>query len=94
MGVRPVNCPGRELPWRAPSAAVADEDRRQGGTVISGTVNQFGVRPDERDHDRGSSAPAAAASSAVEISRMRYFWTLPVTVIGKPSTILQYRGIL
>ena len=34
------------------------------------------------------------SSSLVEISRIRYFLTLPVTVIGNASTIFQYRGIL
>jgi hypothetical protein len=30
----------------------------------------------------------------MEISRMRYFWTLPVTVIGNSSAMWMYRGIL
>ena len=57
-------------------------------------VVELVVRADGRRHGRPPPPGSAPASAAVEISRMRYFWTLPVTVIGNPSTILQYRGIL
>ena len=33
-------------------------------------------------------------SSWIAVSRILNFWTLPVTVIGKPSTNFTYRGIL
>ena len=41
-----------------------------------------------RARDRG------ADQAAIASSRRRYFWTLPVTVMGKASTIRQWRGIL
>jgi hypothetical protein len=40
---------------------------------------------------RRSAVPAAFCrpSSSMEISRMRYFWILPVTVMGNPSVSFQ-----
>ena len=72
----------------AKTGVMAAGPRRQGGRLGRAGLPAAGVM------GRGSPPASAPASSAVEISRMRYFWTLPVTVIGNPSTIFQCRGIL
>src|SRR5437016_12704507 len=54
------------------------------------------ARPSEICQRQAVLTPAASCrpSSSTAISRIRNFWTLPVTVIGKPSTNFQWRGIL
>jgi hypothetical protein len=52
---------------------------------------EAGSRVGCRGHRYAAAASATASnpSSRIAISRIRNFWTLPVTVIGKPSTSLK-----
>ena len=53
-----------------------------------------GPRTQDDDLVRHAWAASERSSSARKRSRIRYFWTLPLTVSGKPSTKRTWRGTL
>src|SRR5581483_3740619 len=70
---------------------------RSGGEIIAWNRPRCSARRvpyASRDQAVLTAAATSRPSSLTEVSRILYFWILPVTVMGKPSTNFQNLGIL
>src|SRR5262249_4575946 len=64
------------------------------GAVLELDAGRLGAGRAEANQFHAMSVPSPRAIASVEISRMRYFCTFPVTVIGNSVTNRTKRGIL
>ena len=91
-GSRGDEHPGARLPqprdYRGADPLSATGDERPASVELPAITHE------QLAHAILTAAARSRPSSATLVSRMRNFWTLPVTVIGKPSTNFTYRGIL
>ena len=91
--------PRREQGDLRPAGAGEEALGEQHGAADARLHDREQRRGERGGAERGGGAPAAAQAiasgqSARASSRSRYFWTLPLAVIGKPSTNVTYFGIL